>query len=63
MDLRDTALLLITERSYQRDHIQPKLSMRQRPTPFFLRSRWLMEARTLFVSASVHFERETCDPL
>jgi hypothetical protein len=49
MDLRNTALLLVAERANQRDHIQAKLPVRQRPPSFFFWTAHLMEGGTLAV--------------
>jgi hypothetical protein len=63
MNLWDTALLLVPERSHQRDHIQPEFSMWQRPSSFFLRSRGLMKARACRIATPIHLQGQPCHSL
>ena len=61
MNLRDAALLLIAQRPHQRDHIQAKFPMRQRPSTFLFRARRLVEAGAGLIAAPIHFQGQLCD--
>src|SRR6185369_4340977 len=63
VNLWNTALLLVAQCPHQRNHIQTKFPMGQRPGAFRFWSRWLVEAWTPLIAAAIDFEGQPRDAL
>src|SRR5258708_15042028 len=59
MDLGDRAMLSITQLTDHADNIQAKLTMRQRPSPFFFCTIRQMVQVTVLVAAAPHDQSQT----